>query len=654
MTMPFSDLPRLLLGLFLLCGAVAPALATPSVVTADAAAHVAVSTLSTPGTLERAVWRDDSGQANWSAARAATYAPIGRMLAGGYTPAAHWLRIQVPASEAPLKLRLRPAFVDQLDVYDELSLVQAAPQARERPIASLGDRQLLSRAAGPSGLSGFVSLAAHDELRHVWVRVASTSTQLVHLEVLGTDQAVDKERAYDLIVGGYLGLLIMFGVWALAQLSLSFDRLIVAYVVKQVADVLYVAGFTGLTNFLLISLGWEGWAHLADVGFSLAVLLVVSTAIWFHSEVIREFEPPRWLMMLFYAGVAMLPLGVVMIALGQARLALQLNTTLAGVLPLILFLAVFTAKAFQDPTKRANLPATRAQLLLVYGLISVSILIAVTPALGAMAGSEAQLHGFLMHGLFTSAIMLAFLMSRARRQDRLQREALARLDEIEREIEVANVRREQQGQFMNMLVHELKTPLSVVKMVLGSGRRTPSLVQSAESAIQSMTGVIERCKQAEMLDSNVMQVQPKSLVRLADMALDLRDRHGLKDRLQMDVPKDALLETDAELLRVILSNLLDNARRYSPSDSTVLLSARLSMHESTAGWKIEVRNQPGVHGQPDPSLVFTKFYRHPKAHHETGSGLGLYLVSQFARMLDGWARYRTETPYLVFTVWIPR
>jgi len=68
----------------------------------------------------------------------------------------------------------------------------------------------------------------------------------------------------------------------------------------------------------------------------------------------------------------------------------------------------------------------------------------------------------------------------------------------------------------------------------------------------------------------------------------------------MDVPKDALLETDAELLRVILSNLLDNARRYSPFDSTVLLSARLSTHEPVAGWKIEVRNQPGVHGQPDP------------------------------------------------------
>jgi hypothetical protein len=56
------------------------------------------------------------------------------------------------------------------------------------------------------------------------------------------------------------------------------------------------------------------------------------------------------------------------------------------------------------------------------------------------------------------------------------------------------VRREQQGKFINMLVLELKTPLLVVKMVLGSGRRTPSLVQSAESAIQSMSGVIERCK----------------------------------------------------------------------------------------------------------------------------------------------------------------
>ncbi|MGA1041581.1 MAG: 7TM-DISM domain-containing protein, partial [Burkholderiaceae bacterium] len=235
MTMPFSDLPRLLLGLFLLCGAVVPALATPSVVTTDAAAHLAVSTLSTPSALERAVWRDDSGRADWAAARAATYAPLGRLLAGGYTPAAHWLRVSVPASDVPLKLRLRPAFVDQLDVYDELSLAQAASQARERPIASLGDRQLLSRAAGPSGLSGFAELAAHNAPRFVWVRGASTSTQLVHAEVLSVAEATDKERAYDLIVGGYLGLLIMFGVWALAQLTLSFDRLIVAYVVKQVA-----------------------------------------------------------------------------------------------------------------------------------------------------------------------------------------------------------------------------------------------------------------------------------------------------------------------------------------------------------------------------------------------------------------------------------
>ena len=157
-----------------------------------------------------------------------------------------------------------------------------------------------------------------------------------------------------------------------------------------------------------------------------------------------------------------------------------------------------------------------------------------------------------------------------------------------------------------------------------------------------------------MLESNVMEVHPKTLVRLEDLMVELRDRHGLKERLVMDVPKDALLETDLELLRVIVSNLLDNARRYSPVDSAVPLSVRLSMHESVAGWKIEVRNQPGLHGQLDPSLVFTKFYRHPKAHHETGSGLGLYLVARFAKMLDGWARYRTETPYLVFTVWIPR
>jgi hypothetical protein len=55
MTMPFSDLPRLLLGLFLLCGVVTQALANSSVAATGAAPHAEVSAF------ERAVWRDDSG-----------------------------------------------------------------------------------------------------------------------------------------------------------------------------------------------------------------------------------------------------------------------------------------------------------------------------------------------------------------------------------------------------------------------------------------------------------------------------------------------------------------------------------------------------------------------------------------------------------------
>jgi len=604
--------------------------------------------------LERGVWRDDTGGADWATAREAPYAPMGRMLTGGYTSAVHWLRVLVPPSEAAHKLRLRPAFIDELDVYDDLMLTAEGKAHREAPIARLGDRQLLSRMDSSSGLSGFATIPPHAEARFVYIRVASTSTQIVHLELVTAAEAINKERAYDLTVGVYLGLLTMFAFWALAQLTLSFDRLIFAYVVKQVVDILYVAGFTGLTNYSLVALGWQSWAELADMGFSLVVLLVVSTAIWFHAQVIREFAPPRWVLGFLYAGLAMLPIGLMLMASGHTRLALSTNTTLAGVLPLIVLLGVFTARAFKDPMRRDTLPATRAQLIVIYGLIAVLLWVAVTPALGALGGSESQLHGFLVHGLFTSGIMLIFLMSRARRQDNVQRQTLARLADIEKEIQLANIRREQQSQFINMLVHELKTPLSVVKMVLGSGRRTPTLVQSAESAIQSMSAVIERCKQAEMLESNAVEVEFKTPVQLGALFLELGDRHGLRHRMVIDVPDEALIQTDFELLRVIISNLLDNARRYSPMNSDVLVSARLSLQETVAGWKIDVRNQPGLHGQPDPALVFTKFYRHAKAHQETGSGLGLYLVAQFAKMLGGWARYRTELPYLVFTVWLPR
>jgi K+-sensing histidine kinase KdpD len=119
------------------------------------------------------------------------------------------------------------------------------------------------------------------------------------------------------------------------------------------------------------------------------------------------------------------------------------------------------------------------------------------------------------------------------------------------------------------------------------------------------------------------------------------------------MPPELLLHTDASLLRLVLGNLIDNALKYSPprSDITILIAS--SVYGTRAGAQISIQNLPGVAGWPDATEVFKKYYRSPRAHHQTGSGLGLYLVHSTAHMLGGEMRYAPDAHYVRFTLWLP-
>ena len=55
---------------------------------------------------------------------------------------------------------------------------------------------------------------------------------------------------------------------------------------------------------------------------------------------------------------------------------------------------------------------------------------------------------------------------------------------------------------------------------------------------------------------------------------------------------------------------------------------------------LQIRNLANTAGLPDPEQVFLRYYRGPKAHMHTGTGLGLYLVRTLARVQDGDVGYR--------------
>jgi two-component system, sensor histidine kinase LadS len=111
--------------------------------------------------------------------------------------------------------------------------------------------------------------------------------------------------------------------------------------------------------------------------------------------------------------------------------------------------------------------------------------------------------------------------------------------------------------------------------------------------------------------------------------------------------------SDLNFFRVAIANLIDNALKYSPKDSVIKIDFHFSAGKQGSGLFVLVVNETGILGAPDPSQVFKKYYRNQSATKISGSGLGLFLVSELIKILDGEISYSLQEESAVFTIWIP-
>jgi signal transduction histidine kinase len=199
---------------------------------------------------------------------------------------------------------------------------------------------------------------------------------------------------------------------------------------------------------------------------------------------------------------------------------------------------------------------------------------------------------------------------------------------------------------LSMLTHELRNGLSVLRMTINCQPMDASMIEMSERAINGITEVIERSLQAERLvdGATVMESLPCDLAGMVEaITADSQD----PERIRLDIATRPMLDTDLKLLRVILANLIENALKYGAKDAPVQVSVAIESAPSAAV-VVTVSNAVGRAGRPDPERVFEKYYRSPQAQGYTGSGVGLHLAGQLARMLGGKLRYLAGTEAVVF------
>ncbi len=213
-------------------------------------------------------------------------------------------------------------------------------------------------------------------------------------------------------------------------------------------------------------------------------------------------------------------------------------------------------------------------------------------------------------------------------------------------------RRDEQDRFMSMLSHELKTPMSVIHMMLGTGGVPGPVKDRVERSVADMNLIIERCLQSDRLRFGRVRWWPEPC-QLADILEEVREQCAEPARVTLDAQDLPSCTTDAQLVRMIVGNLVDNALKYAAPGSPIKVTATAGIRRKRKGIAIEVVNSIGTAGAPDPKRVFGKYYRGERARGKTGSGLGLHIAAGFASKLGGSIRYQPSDTEVRFHLWIP-
>jgi signal transduction histidine kinase len=268
------------------------------------------------------------------------------------------------------------------------------------------------------------------------------------------------------------------------------------------------------------------------------------------------------------------------------------------------------------------------------------------PSLAIASGGILSPHAVLFHAI-VSAIVIVFMIYY--RSKRLEEKRAVDFALHAQNASNERTKREEQSRFFEMLTHEFKTSLAVLKMAFGSIDLGAKESRYANHAVDSMNDVIERCLQLQSLNDGQVQVNFDD-INLCDLIGSFAKSARSSERIQLDCANVLMVKSDEKLLKVMLSNLIDNALKYSDPETFVNVRVESISDEV----KVTVSNKVGHAGMPDQARIFDKYYRSERAHKQIGSGLGLYLTSQFANMLGMKLNYVPKPELVEFELCLKR
>ena len=213
---------------------------------------------------------------------------------------------------------------------------------------------------------------------------------------------------------------------------------------------------------------------------------------------------------------------------------------------------------------------------------------------------------------------------------------------------------------IDSVTHELRTPLTAIKgaatALMGTEvppQQSRELLAIIDEECDRLNQLVSEAVEMAQLDAQNVQLHfEKFLVsELIDHALQtcswVHDHHVLR----VHIPSALELKGDAHLLEKVICNLLENAAKYSPPDTPIILTASQTANEIT----ISIADRGYGIDPMEQGLIFERFYRGRAGHGgDGGTGMGLAISRAIAEAHGGRIEVTSQVGSgSVFTLYLP-